>query len=238
MSTSNMIEPAPGATLDGFRQGALATLPLMPGLFAFSMAFGTVAARKGFTLFEAILMSGTVYSGVAQVIVVEAWPERFTFAAIAASAALTLLICSRFLLVGASIRPWLGNVPAATVYPLLHFLTEPPWLLATRYYRNGGNDAGFIIGSGVVTYVTWVIATVPGYWLGASVPDPAQFGLDLVMPAFFTAMLVSLWQSPRRSIGWMVGGVVALATYQLAGGFWHVVTGALAGSIVGGLIDD
>ena len=97
MSTSNRIEPAPGATLDGFRQGALATLPLMPGLFAFSMAFGTVAARKGFTLFEAILMSGTVYSGVAQVIVVEAWPERFTFAAIAASAALTLLICSRFL---------------------------------------------------------------------------------------------------------------------------------------------
>ena len=238
MSTPNMIEPAPRATLDGFWQGARATLPLMPGLFAFSMAFGTVAARKGFTLLDAMIMSGTVYSGVAQVIVVDAWPERFTFATIVATAALTTLICSRFLLVGASMRPWLGNVPAAKVYPLLHFLTEPPWLLATRYRRNGGNDAGFIIGSGAVTYVTWVAATVPGYWLGAAVADPTRFGLDLVMPAFFTAMLISLWQSPRRSIGWAVGGVVALATYQIAGGFWHVVTGALAGSIVGGFIDD
>ena len=238
MTSPNIIEPAPRATRDGFWQGALATLPLMPGLFAFSMAFGTVAARKGFTLFEAILMSGTVYSGVAQVIVVEAWPAQFTFATIMGAAGLTGLICTRFLLVGASVRPWLGNVPATKVYPLLHFLTEPPWLLATRYHRNGGNDAGFIIGSGVVTYITWVAATVPGFWLGASVADPTRFGLDLVMPAFFTAMLVSLWQSPRRSIGWAVAGVVALATYLLAGGFWHVVTGALAGSIAGGLIDD
>ena len=228
----------PRWTLAAFRDGAMQTVPLMPGLFAFGMAFGTVAARKGFSLFEAVLMSATVYSGVAQIIVVEAWPAQFTLAAIVATSALTALICSRFLLIGASMRPWLGNVPAGTVYPLLHFLTEPPWLLATRYHRNGGNDAGFILGSGVVTYLTWVISTAPGYWLGASVADPSRFGLDLVMPAFFTAMLISLWQGPRRSIGWLVGGAVALATFQLFGGFWHVVTGAIAGSVVGGLIDD
>lgn len=238
MAAPSIIEPAPRTTLDGFRQGAIASLPLMPGLFAFGMAFGTVAARKGFTLFEAVLMTATVYAGMAQLIVVEAWPEKFTFAAIMASAALTGLICLRFLLVGASIRPWLGNVPPAKVYPLLHFLVEPPWLLAMRYHRNGGTDAGFILGAGVVNYFIWVVATVPGYWLGATVADPSRFGLDMVMPAFFTAMLISLWQSPRRSIGWLVAGVVALVTYQMVGGFWHVVTGALAGSIVGGLIDD
>ena len=42
-------------TVAGFRAGVVATLPLMPGMFAFGMAFGTVAARKGFSLFAVVV---------------------------------------------------------------------------------------------------------------------------------------------------------------------------------------
>lgn len=213
-------------------------LPLLPGLVAFGFAFGTVAARKGFSLFEACMMSATVYAGVAQIVVVESWPQQLTAGAIAAGAAVTALICSRFLLIGASMRPWLGGLPATKIYPMLYLLTEPPWLLSTRYYRNGGNDPAFVLGCCAITWVTWVLSTAPGYWLGAVIGDPQRFGLDLVMPAFFVAMLVSLWQGPRRAIGWVVGSAVALATAQFLGGFWYVVTGALAGSIMGGFVDD
>ncbi len=228
----------PRWTLEGFREGAGATLPLLPGLCAFGLAFGTVAAGRGLGLFEAVIMSATVYSGVAQIIVVDAWPPQLTFAAILASAAVTALICSRFLLIGASMRPWFGGMPAVKVYPTLYLLTEPPWLLSTRYYRNGGRDPAFVVGSAVVTWLTWVSATAPGYWLGAWAGDSHRFGFDMIMPAFFVAMLVSLWQGPRRSVGWIVGGVAAVATAQLFGGFWYVVTGALAGSLAGGFIDD
>jgi predicted branched-subunit amino acid permease len=51
-------------------------------------------------------------------------------------------------------------------------------------------------------------------------------------------MLVSLWQGPRRAIAWVVGSAVAIVTAQVFGGFWYVVTGALAGSITGGFVDD
>ena len=54
-----------------FREGAIATFPLMPGLFAFGLAFGTVAARQGFSLLDAVAMSAIVFSGVAQIIVVD-----------------------------------------------------------------------------------------------------------------------------------------------------------------------
>ncbi len=143
-------------TLEGFREGALATLPLMPGLCAFGLAFGTIAARKGLSLFDACIMSATVYAGVAQIIVVESWPEQLTFATIVASAAITALICSRFILIGASMRPWLGGLPPAKVYPMLYLLTEPPWLLSTRYYRGGGRDPSFLLGSCLATWLTWV----------------------------------------------------------------------------------
>jgi len=228
---------APSWTFAAFREGVVVTLPVMPGLFAFGMAFGTVAARKGFTLLEAELMSAAVFAGVAQIIVVDSWPQQFTAATIFAAAVATFVICSRFLLIGASMRPLLGRLPASQVYPFLHFLVEPPWVLGLRYRRNGGDDPGFVIGSAATCWVTWVISAAPGYWLGSAV-DPYRFGLDMVMPAFFTAMLVSLWQGSRRSIGWIVAAVVAVAADMLLGGFWYVILGALAGSIVGGLIDD
>lgn len=237
MTTHSPHTPAPFWTFAAFREGVIATLPLMPGLFAFGVAFGTVAARKGFTLFEAVTMSAVVFAGTAQIIVVESWPQQFTVATIFAATAATFVICSRFLLIGASMRPLLSKLPTSQVYPFLHFLVEPPWVLALRYQRNGGNDPGFVIGSAATCWVIWVISTAPGYWLGSAV-DPYRFGLDMVMPAFFTAMLVSLWQGPRRSIGWIVAGVVAVAADVVLGGFWYVILGALAGSIAGGLADE
>src|SRR5471032_1170853 len=142
--TENQSENSPPRwTLDGFRLGAWTILPLMPGLFAFGMAFGTVAARKGFSLIDALVMSGTVYAGVAQLVVLESWPDRLTLP-------VTALICSRFLLIGASLRPWLGSQPAAKIYPTLFLLVEPNWLTAMRYRANGGSDPAYLLGGGVV----------------------------------------------------------------------------------------
>jgi 4-azaleucine resistance transporter AzlC len=235
--TNGSKQTAPHWTFTAFREGVIATLPLMPGLFAFGMAFGTVAARKGFTLVEAETMSAVVFAGVAQIIVVDSWPQQFTAATIFAAAVATFVICSRFLLIGASMRPLLGKLPPAQVYPFLHFLVEPPWVLAIRYQRNGGDDPGFVIGSAATCWVIWVISTAPGYWLGSAV-DPYRFGLDMVMPAFFTAMMVALWQGRRRSLGWVVAAVVAVVADMTLGGFWYVILGALAGSVAGGLADE
>ena len=224
-------------TFDGFREGAVATFPLMPGLFAFGMAFGTVAARKGFTLLDAELMSAIVFSGVAQIVVVEAWPQQLTFAAIVAAAAVTFVICTRFILIGAAMRPLLRGLPAVQTYTFLHFLVEPPWLLSLRDQRNGGDDPGFVFGSAAMCWIVWVVSTGAGFGLG-SAANPYRFGLDMVIPAFFTAMLVTLWQGPRKAIAWAVGGTAAVAADFALGGYWYVVLGGLAGSIAGGLADE
>src|ERR1700682_2288970 len=134
----------PHWTFAAFREGVIATLPLMPGLFAFGMAFGTVAARKGFSLLDAMVMSGTVYAGVAQLVVLESWPERMTWPMIASTAAVTALICSRFLLIGASLRPWLGSQPASKIYPTLFLLVEPNWLMSVGYPTNGRSGPAYL----------------------------------------------------------------------------------------------
>lgn len=231
-------KPAQYWTWDAFRQGALSVVPFCPGLVAFAMAYGTLAARKGLTLSETVLMSATVMSGVAQMVVLDSWPQTLTVGAIAGIVALTALINARYVMIGATLRPLLGSSAAYKSYPTLFFLVEPAWLTSLRYYDKGGRDPAFMLGGGVMMYVVWSTMSVPGYLAGAAVADPRQFGIDLMMPAFFVAMLVSLWRGPRKSFGIIVGASAALLTEFVVGGHWYLIVGAIAGSLAGVFNDD
>ena len=63
-------------SLAGLRHGVRITLPLLPGTIVFAMALGTIAAQKGLSLFETALMSFLTYSGAAQLVALEIWPQR------------------------------------------------------------------------------------------------------------------------------------------------------------------
>jgi predicted branched-subunit amino acid permease len=225
-------------TLQGFAIGARYALPIVPPTLVFAMAFGTVAAQKGVTLVEAMLMSALVFGGAAQLASMEAWNPPLTPSVIVTLAMITAVVNMRLLLMTASFRPWLGNLPAWQSYPTLLFTTDASWLIAERYRAEGGSDASVLLGSGLLLWIIWVPATVAGHVLGALVSDPRTFGLDQVMPIFFVAMLVPLWRGPRRAIPWCVAGAVALVVQTFVPGYWYVVTGALAGSVAGGLIDE
>jgi predicted branched-subunit amino acid permease len=189
-----------------------------------------------------MLMNIFVYAGASQMIAMEIWPDRLTVATIAALALIAATINARMLLMGASLQPWLAPLPSWQVYPALHLTTDPGWLIAMRYRAEGGNDAGVFLGGGVIIFALWLAATSAGYLLGALISDPRAVGLDLVMPIFFAAMLIPLWQNaPRRAkraAGWIVAGVVALAFERLFHGWWFIIAGAVAGAIAEGFAED
>jgi predicted branched-subunit amino acid permease len=138
----------------------------------------------------------------------------------------------------ASLYPWLGTLPAWQIYPSLHLLTDPGWLIAMRYRREGGSDFGVFLGASVVMCLVWIAAVAIGHVLGTLIVDPRRFGIDLVMPVFFAAMLVPLWGGVRRSVPWLVAGAVAVLVQHVVGGWWFIICGALAGALVAGFIDD
>ena len=183
-------------------------------------------------------MNLLVYAGVSQLVAMEIWPQRFTLAAITSLAIICAIINARFLLITASLHPWLGPLPAWQVYPALQIVVDPGWLIAMRYRGEGGSDAGVLLGSSGLLWVAWMSASTAGYLLGAQISDPRRFGIDLVMPLFFSIMLVPIWRGRRRALAWVAAGVVALVVQQLVGGYWFIVAGALAGSVLGGFLDD
>jgi predicted branched-subunit amino acid permease len=175
---------------------------------------------------------------MSQLVALDAWPERFGTATVASLAILCAIVNARLLLMSATLQPWLGGLPRWQVYPSLHILTDPGWLIAMRYRADGGSDVGVYYGSSIVLFAAWTGAIVAGYLMGGLVADPSRFGIDLVMPIFFAAMLVPLWHGARRGIAWLVAGAVSLIVYYGVGGWWFVVAGAIAGSVAGGFLDD
>ena len=119
----------PSWSLAGLRLGALLFLPSLPGMIAFGIAVGATAAHKGFDLVESILMNALVYAGASQMLAMEAWPARVTLASLATLALLAATVNARMLLFGASLRPWLGPLPAWQIYPMLQLSTDPGWLI-------------------------------------------------------------------------------------------------------------
>jgi len=233
---------APTWSRAGFALGVKLALPILPGMIAFALACGATGARKGFSLIDMLWMNSLVYAGAAQMIAMEVWPDRLTGTTIAALAAITATINARMLLMGASLQPWLAPLPSWQVYPVLHLTTDPGWLIAMRYRIDGGNDAGVFLGGGVVIFVLWMAATSAGYGIGALISDPRAVGLDLVMPIFFAAMLIPLWQNAprrwRRGLGWAVAASVALTFERLFHGWWFIIAGAVAGAVAEGFMEE
>jgi predicted branched-subunit amino acid permease len=232
------IADVPSWSLSGLQLGAMLMLPALPGMIAFGIAVGATAARKGFSLVDSILMNVLIYGGASQMVAMEAWPARITWASLAALALLAATVNARMLLFGASLRPWLGPLPAWQIYPMLQMSTDPGWLITMRYRAEGGNDAAVFLGGGMLVWAAWLSATTSGWLMGALVADPRRIALDLVMPIFFSTMLVPLWRGRPRAFAWGIAGGVALATEYLVPGWWFVITGALAGSIAEGFAPD
>jgi 4-azaleucine resistance transporter AzlC len=229
---------APYWSLPGLAEGARLCGAMVPGTMVFAAAYGTLAAQKGLTFSEAVLMSALVYGGASQLVAMEVWTNPQTLATVLSLAIVTAVVNARFILMGATLRPWFGELPQWQAYSALNGTVDATWLIAVRYRAEGGSDCSVFVGAALTLWIVWVGSAVPGYLLGAFISDPKRFGFDLMLPIFFAAMFVPLWRGARRAIGWVVAGAVALVVSYVVAGWWFIVIGALTGAVVGAFIDD
>jgi predicted branched-subunit amino acid permease len=223
---------------DAIIPGIYAIAPMLPGTLAFGLAFGALCAQKHFSLPEVEVMMAIVYGGLSQFVAVQSWPDTLTASTIATLALLTTTVNIRFALMSASLRPWFGGLPAWQSYPSMMLVTDGGWLAAMRYREHGGANAWYFVAGGLVLYVVWLLSSIPGFLLAEQLSDPKKYGVDLVMPAFYAAMLVPAWKGARRAIPWAVAGLVALTVHWLVPGYWFIIVGAIAGSVSAGVLSD
>lgn len=223
-------------TMAAARQGVRMCLPYVPGYFIMGAAVGAFAAQKGLTFTETVMMNALVCAASAQMVALQLWTSDWTWFHIAAVGGVALMVNLRFVLSGASLRPWLAPVPAGFVYPVLGVLTDPAWAASIRYNSEGGRDFGFVAGASFFLWITWIIASTPGYFIGSLISDPRAYGLDLFIAFTFAAILTPILSRSRDYLPAIVGALVGVAASLLIDGYWFIAIGAVSGALAAALV--
>jgi 4-azaleucine resistance transporter AzlC len=215
--------------MSAFRRGMVSTLPLAPGVIAFGLLYGMMARQVGFQPWEALAMSAVVHAGSAQFVALEMWNT-----ASAATIILTTWVINlRHLLMGASIAPYLGDLPARWKALLALWMSDESYALAITAYEAGHGSAGHFLGANLGVALIWWLSGWAGALLGAAVPDPTRFGLDLVFPLAFLGLLMSFLKDRLHVAVALLAGLLALACAQVLPGKWYVIVAGLVASAAG-----
>ena len=211
--------------------GARRSLPLQVAVAPFGLVCGVAAQGQGLSLAEATLMSGLVYAGSAQLLVLSHWVNP---APVLAAAIASFVINLRMALMGPVLGPWLDRVRGWRLWGSLFVMADQNWALSVTEMQSGQGDAGFLFGSGVLMWVVWVGTTAAGHVLGATMRPPPGHPLFFAALAVFVAILVPMWRGRRDFVPWIVAASVAMLLARLLPGTsWYIVAGALAGSTAG-----
>ena len=233
-----MSDPAPSDSAitfgrSGFLRGLRRAQALGVGAFVYGIAFGLLAREVNLSSLESMLMSALVYSSSAQLAAVSQLGQEARAAGIGHGAIVVavLLMNARYLLYGATLRPWMGGLKAWQAYPSLFVLGDGNWILAMKAHEEGERDSGFVLGSGLAMFMPWVGGTLAGSLAGALLADPARFGLDFLLVSFSAAMGVAMFRS--RGDAWTVGVALAVALLvdRVAAGGWTIAAAGLAGGL-------
>lgn len=219
-------------TIAGVVRGARVGAPMLPSGFVYGLAFGTLASGMGLSTLEAVIMSAAVFSGTAQVAVLQVWP---TLAGVLPAFLIVAVANLRYVLMGASLRPWLGTLPPVRAGLPLLFMVDGAYAIAMRARAGGDHDAGVMLGASLMSFAGWVVATALGYQLGRLLADPRAIGLDFVVVAFCVAAATQMARLSRDLWPALAAGLVVVLLELTVPGPWTLVGGAAAAVLVAGV---
>ena len=206
---------------------------MMVAYVPIGLLWGTLAAGKGFSPLEAMLMSIFVYAGASQFVAVDMWREPVPLVLLIAT---TLVVNLRHVLMSASLSRHMGTVPNGWRYALMYILTDEGWAIAERRALKEPLDLGFLLGSFLPLWPTWFLCSFIGAAVGNSLGDPAAYGLDFAFSAIFLTILMGFWKGPRTGAVIIASGIAAVVAKLWLPGAWYIMAGGVAGVAVAALL--
>lgn len=217
-------------TWKGVQRGGRRLSPIAVFTIPFGVAFGVAAIESGMTSIQAILTSLLAFSGAAQFAMLDFWHTPLAFGSLAM---VVLALNARHIIMGAALSPWINRLPPSRRILSLSYLSDPNFADSQPAFQNGERDIGLLLGGGLVLWMCWATGTAIGALGGEVIGDPASFGIDVVMPCFFAAVVAGKLDGVKALAPILVASTVAVALLNIVPTGWNVVLAALAGGCVG-----
>ena len=212
-----------------FLIGARRAVPVIISAAPFGLLFGALAVDNGLSVFQAALMSATVFAGSSQMVGIELFGQHAAPWVIAFS---IFVVNLRHLLYSATTGRHIAAWPAWQRYVAFFFLIDPQFAETEREVgAKGSFSFGWYMGVGVAFYVVWLALTVVGAIFGKLLPEPRPFGIDFLLTIYFLGLVMGFRKRPFWLPVVLVSAAASVLAYKTVGSPWHVSLGAFAGVI-------
>ncbi len=215
------------------RAGFIANLVVSASVAAYGSVLGLMAAQKGLTWYQLLIMNLSVFAGSAQFVMVDMWLPPLPVAEIILA---VLVINMRYLLVGASLNPLFQGTTLRHKFLFMHLVADENWAMTMARFHKEPTTTWFLLGGGLCVQSAWCFGTLLGHELGAVIAHPERYGLDFSFVAVFTALVFSFWKGKQDIMPWLIAAVTAAVAESLMPGKWYIICGGVAGALAAAFI--
>lgn len=210
-------------TWDGFCD----LLPVAVFSLPFGLAFGAAAVEAGLPPEKVVALSVLVFSGAAQFATLDFVGPDVAWASLSL---IVLAVSARHIVMGAALSGWLNALPRGQRFATVAWLSDPNFARSHPRLRDGASEVGLLLGGGLALWVNWVAGTVVGALAGDIIGDVSRFGFDVVMVAFFAAMVAGAVRGPALALSVLASVLCVVVTHDNLPAGWAVLLAALVGA--------
>lgn len=220
--------PAISSATDDYLLGMRTIAPLLVAAGPVGLLFGALAAQKGLSALEILLMSAFVFAGGSQFVALDMWATPLPWLTIALS---TFLVNMRHVLMSMSLGPSTTTFTRTQKLVGFLFLADEVWALSEQKAARVQLSFAYYMGLVVPFYLMWVLSSFVGAFVGAAFTNPEAIGLDFAFTALFVFLVMSFWRGKRTGAVLAASGLAATIVYASVSGPWYIVAGTGAGMI-------
>ncbi|MCG8493077.1 MAG: AzlC family ABC transporter permease [Sneathiellales bacterium] len=207
---------------DGIRDAA----PVLVAVVPFSILFGAIALDKGLSFAEMLLASLSIYAVASQYVMLDLMGQKLPVWLIVLS---VFALNFRHVLYSAAIGRKLSHFTGFEKTIAFFLLVDPQYAAAEARSLIKKLTPAYYFSYAATVYTTWVLTNCIGGLFGKLIENPEIYGLDFILPLYFTALVVGF----RSTSGflWVASGssVISLLIFFTIGSPWHISIGGLAG---------
>ncbi|BCS54410.1 hypothetical protein GSbR_42410 [Geobacter sp. SVR] len=196
-------------------------------MLPFAIAFGIFGVTSGIPAFYVILMSATVYAGLAQFVVVNMYTSGID--QIPLLIGFVMLVNVRFFLMGISLLPYSALQPKWQRFLLAFGLSDEPYVVVINRFTTKGYNLHYQVYAYSLVYLFWVLGTAIGCAVSRVITDPLALGVDFAMCAAFLVMLFPRLRSPQNRLAAIVSSGSAVILHQAGLGEGAIVAASILG---------
>lgn len=178
-----------------FKDGLIASMPIVLGYFPIAMAFGLLSKNTLLSLKDTSLLSLIVYAGASQFMALDLISAGVNGSSIILA---IFLLNIRHVMMSASLSVEFKNIPKKFLPLLGAGITDETFSVVS--FNKDKIDLTYVSTIFLLSYVSWNVGTVIGYFVGEILPQSLQSSLSIGLYAMFAALLFPEIKKSRNTL--------------------------------------